>query len=150
MTTADPLQGAIEAFWDTIPPVWNQVRGNARSIAVNECQITLLQFHILRQVRKGAGSVSELAELQQISRPAISQAVDALVEGGFLTRRQDSGDRRYVHLELTAKSQKLLDAIFRKNREWMAEKMKNLKAPDLQTVVQALSILHEAFISRGE
>jgi DNA-binding MarR family transcriptional regulator len=145
MKDSEELQKVIEMFWDTIPPVWNRVRRNARNIAVNEYHITLVQFHILRHVRRGASSASELAGKQQTSRPAISQAVDSLVVNGYLTRHQDAEDRRFVHLELTPKSDNLLQEIFHKNREWMAEQMKNLKQEDLQTIIDAMTILHIAF-----
>ena len=69
------VPAAIEAFWGTIPPVWNRIKGNVRAIAVENYDISVEQFHILRHIRKGLTSVSELAEVKQISRSAVSQAV---------------------------------------------------------------------------
>ena len=77
------FQTAIDEFWATIPPVWNRIKGNLRSIAEENYDISVEQFHILRHIRKGLTSVSELAEVKQISRSAISQAVDLLVEPGL-------------------------------------------------------------------
>ena len=95
-TTEELRQKAIDRFWETIPPVWNQVRNNLRSIAAEKFEISVEQFHILRHIRKGITSVSELADVKQISRPAISQAVDVLVEKGLISRQQDADDRRFV------------------------------------------------------
>ena len=100
-TTEQLIPAAIEAFWSTIPPVWNRIKGNVRAIAVEHYDISVEQFHILRHIRKGLTSVSELAEVKQISRSAISQAVDMLVERGLICRRQNAQDRRNIPLELT-------------------------------------------------
>ncbi len=145
MTDRSKLQQTIECFWDTVPPVWGSVRGNARSIAPRDYQISLDQFHILRHIRKGICSASDLAEVLQVSRPAISQAVDALVEKDLVARQEDSRDRRYIRLELTESGNQLLNSVFRENRRWMADKMAALKPGELDTIIQALSILKNTF-----
>ena len=83
-SSAELLQQTIEKFWETVPPVWNLVRGNLRGIVSEQFDISVDQFHILRHIRKGFSSVSDLASARQISRPAVSQAVELLVEKGLL------------------------------------------------------------------
>jgi DNA-binding MarR family transcriptional regulator len=139
------LQAAIESFWTTIPPVWNRIKGNVRAIAVENYDISVEQFHILRHIRKGLTSVSELAEVKQISRSAISQAVDVLVEGGLVCRRQNTQDRRNIPLELTEAGNKLLDTIWQKNRAWMKSQMLSLTAQELDTLTSAMDILSRTF-----
>jgi DNA-binding MarR family transcriptional regulator len=139
------LQKTIERFWDTVPPVWGYVRGNARCNAIQDFNLTLVQFHILRHIRHGIRSVGELAEKQQISRPAISQAVGILVEKGLVVRQQDTQDRRYVQLTLTESGNGLLNTVFSKNRHWMAEKMASLKKDELETIIAAMKILKTTF-----
>jgi MarR family transcriptional regulator, 2-MHQ and catechol-resistance regulon repressor len=140
------VPAAIEAFWGTIPPVWNRVKGNVRAIAVENYDISVEQFHILRHIRKGLTSVSELAEVKQISRSAISQAVDLLVERGLICRHQNAQDRRNIPLELTDSGNKLLDAVLEKNRAWMAAKMASLTSAELDTLSRAMEILSKTFI----
>ena len=141
---------AIEAFWGTIPPVWNRIKGNVRAIAVENYDISVEQFHILRHIRKGLTSVSELAEVKQISRSAISQAVDLLVERGLICRKQNALDRRNIPLELTGSGNQLLDAISEKNRAWMKGQMITLTAQELQTLTRAMEILSKTFTEPGE
>jgi DNA-binding MarR family transcriptional regulator len=136
---------AIEAFWGTIPPVWNRIKGNVRSIAVEHYDISVEQFHILRHIRRGLASVSELAEVKQISRSAISQAVDLLVERGLICRLQNAQDRRNIPLELTDSGNKLLDTIWEKNRAWMRSQMTSLSVQDLNMLTNALEILSNTF-----
>jgi DNA-binding MarR family transcriptional regulator len=144
--TEQLIQAAIDAFWGTIPPVWNRIKGSIRSIAVEHYDISVEQFHILRHIRKGFTSVSELAQVRQISRSAISQAVDVLVERGLVCRLQNAQDRRNIPLELTGSGNQLLDTISEKNRAWMKSQMASLPEQDLETLNRAMGILAEAFI----
>ena len=132
---------AIDRFWETIPPLWNFVRSHIRATATTKFDITVEQFHVLRHVRRGMGSVSELATAKNISRPAISQAVDILVNKGLLTRVQSAEDRRYVKVALTTAGNSLLDAVFKETRQWLKERMQALNARELETIAQAMTIM---------
>lgn len=145
MAADDLLQSVIERFWETVPPVWARVRGNARRCAVENFNISMVQFHILRHIYHGAHSVSDLAERLQTSRPAISQAVDLLEEKALVTRRQDQADRRFVQLDLTDNGYSLINSIFRENRLWMGEKMSTLTQQELETIICAMTILKNTF-----
>ncbi len=145
-TSEETLQRTIDHFWETIPPVWNNVRSNVRSIATEKFDISVEQFHILRHVRKGMTSVSELATIRQISRPAISQAINLLVEKDLLTRHHSTDDRRYVELRLTQSGNDLLNAISETNHAWMMEKMAVLRPGEINCLVNALEILKRTFV----
>ena len=131
---------AIDRFWETVPPLWNFVRSHIRARATTQFDITVEQFHVLRHVRRGI-SMGELAAVRNISRPAISQAVDILVSKGLLTRVQSTQDRRYVELALTDEGHHLLDTVFEETREWMKERMRGLTARELETVADAMDIM---------
>ncbi len=142
-TKAETLQIAVETFWRTFPPYWNTIRAHIRDAAVNRFGITVEQFHILRNIRNGSGSVRELAEAKHISRPAISQAVDVLVDKGWVVRRQNPDDRRCVYLELTANGAALLEALFGDTRRWMMEKMAQLNPQELEDILRGMEALHK-------
>jgi DNA-binding MarR family transcriptional regulator len=142
MTTSERLrEQAIDRFWEAVPPVWNMVRSHIRAMATVNFDITVEQFHVLRYVRRGPGSMSELATAKNISRPAISQAVEMLVRKGLLTRVQSSQDRRYVELTLTEAGSNLLDTVFKETRKWMKERMHGLTEDDLEIMIQAMDIM---------
>lgn len=141
----ESVQTAIEHFWETIPPVWNRIRNNVRGLASEQFGMSVEQFHILRMIRKGLSTVSELAEARQISRPGVSQAVEGLVVQGLVSRQQDAADRRQVNLALTPAGDALLNQIFRQNRAWMAEKMAGLSVEELAAVSRGLEILKATF-----
>lgn len=132
---------AIDRFWETVPPLWNTVRSHIRMAATANFDITVEQFHILRFVRRGSESLSELAAAKNISRPAMSQAVEVLVKKGLLTRMQSSKDRRYVDLALTDAGDQLLDTVFKETRAWMKERMKKMTSSELETISDAMAIM---------
>lgn len=139
-------QTLVDRFWEVIPPVWNEVRGHVRAIAVEEFGITIEQFHILRHIHKGIGSVSELADAKQISRPAISQAVDLLVDKGLIIRQQNPTDRRYVNLSLSPSGAELINAIFKQNRAWMIDRFAALSDAEVSTMLLGMDGLAKAFV----
>ena len=142
MTTSEKLrEQAIDRFWETVPPLWNSVRSYIRATATANFDISVEQFHVLRYVRRGTDSVSELATAKNISRPAISQAVEVLVKKGLLTRVQSEQDRRCVDLVLTEAGNNLLDTVFKETRGWMKEQMHELTADELETVIRSMEIM---------
>jgi DNA-binding MarR family transcriptional regulator len=145
VNTEKNLQEVIDSFWAAVPPAWNRIKSNIRSIAVMDHNISVEQFHILRNIRRGITSVSELAEVKQISRPAISQAVDLLVERGLICRLQNAKDRRNIPLDLTPAGNKLIDAIWERNRTWMKTRMASLSGQELATLSAAFEILSRTF-----
>jgi DNA-binding MarR family transcriptional regulator len=143
-TSEETLQQAIDQLWETIPPVWSQIRGNVRAIASERFDISVQQFRVLRHIRTGIGSASELAAVSQTSRPAISQCVDALAAKGLVTRRQSAQDRRCVELELTASGRDMLSAIFEENRRWLRHELSSLSPEEMGNIVAGLKALRNA------
>ena len=142
MTLSERLRDqAVDRFWETIPPLWTAVRSYIRATATANFDITVEQFHVLRYVRKGPGSMSELATARNISRPAISQAVEILVKKGLLTRVHSTQDRRFVELALTEAGNNLLDTVFKETRKWMKEGMQALTLDELETMTNAMDIM---------
>ena len=144
-TSEEQIQSVIDRFWESIPRTWNQVRGHLRSIAAQSFEMSVEQFRILRHIRNGCNSVSELAEAKQISRPAVSQAVELLVQQGYVTRQQSHEDRRCVKLALTPSGNAVLTDIFDHNSQWMGEKLRALGPDQLSILLAGLEILKTTF-----
>ena len=142
----DLLQQVIDRFWESIPPVWAHIRDNVRQTAEDAFGISVEQFQVLRLIRKGVRSVSELADSRRISRPAISQSVDVLVEKGLISRHTSQTDRRFIGLELTPTGSTMLEAIFEKNHEWMRSQLAELTPEELQDVLRGIKVLRKTFI----
>jgi DNA-binding MarR family transcriptional regulator len=140
-SSKEQLHQAVETFWETIPPYWHSIRAHIRQVAVEQFDISVEQFHILRHIRKGLNSVSELAEAKNISRPAISQAVNLLVDKGLIVRTTQPRDRRHISLALTDSGNAMLDAIFEDTRQWMTQTLAPLSDVELQTLTLAMNSL---------
>ena len=135
------LVQTLDKFWETVPPLWSHIRAHIRAVATENFDISVEQFHILRFIRRGNCSVSELADARNISRPAISQGVDALVNKELVTRTQSREDRRYVELELTPEGNALLDSVFQNTREWMKESLEGFGQEELELAMRGMEVL---------
>src|SRR5512143_3197182 len=116
--TKSSAEEALDSFWETVPPLWGQIRAHIRSVAREQFRLGVEQFQVLRLIRQGRDSVSEIAAARNISRPAVSQAVDVLAGRGLLTRTEDPSDRRHTRLALTKQGNAVLDAVFGDTRLW--------------------------------
>ncbi len=145
-TPTNPLmENTIDAFWENFPFFWHTVRARIHSEANQAHQITVGQFHILRRIRAGIQTVSELATAKHISRPAISRAVDELVEKGYISRQPSTTDRRKIELILTEMGAAHMNAISKTVRQWMAEELATLDDHELEAIIQAMQALRKAF-----
>jgi DNA-binding MarR family transcriptional regulator len=139
----EPARQAVETFWETIPHLWHCIRAHIRHLATEQFDISVEQFHILRHIRRGDATVSELAVVRNISRPAVSQAVEVLVARGLIKRSPDARDRRHVQLSLTEPGNALLDAIFEDARQWMVQALAPLSVEELRLLTRAMHSLNK-------
>lgn len=137
----DALEQTLDKFWETVPPLWGYIRSHIRTVATEKFDISVEQFHILRFIRHGHSSVSDLADVRKISRPAVSHGVDALVNKGLVTRTTNKEDRRYIELELTPEGNALLDSVFSATRAWMRLILEDFSQEDLEDAVRGMEVL---------
>jgi DNA-binding MarR family transcriptional regulator len=89
-------------------------RGGDTLALMAEAGLTLPQVLFLTRLRQaGESTPSELAERLNMSLPATSQMVERLFKLGFLTRREDAGDRRRKRLAVTPAAERMLDKLVR-------------------------------------
>jgi DNA-binding MarR family transcriptional regulator len=148
MSTSSPsLPETVEELLDTLPPVWDSIRSRLRAAGTGKFGISLEQFHVLRHIHRGCQSVAELAEKRQVSRSAVSQAVDVLVGKGLVTREEGRGDRRCVRLELTPRAASILEDNRAETRAWMEGRLSSLKPEELSALRRSMAILERSFVS---
>ena len=141
------LLQTIDQVIDVLPAAWDRIRSVMRSDAVKNFGVTMDQFHILHYIRRGYTSVADLAEKKQISRPAASQMVDALVLKGLVTRQTNPSDHRSIDLALTDHALEVMGVNRKKKQLWMKDQMSSLSAEELLEVYRAMEILKKTFIS---
>lgn len=72
-----------------------------------EAGISLLQFRVLRALRRQAQTISELSPLLMVDPSTLVSVVDALERKGFAARGRDPHDRRRVPIRLTDQGAKI-------------------------------------------
>ncbi len=89
----------------------------------------------------GARSPGDLAETEQVSRPAITKLVQGLVRLKLVRRQADPKDGRRVVVEVTAKGRRLIETGRRRRIERIAADLARLDARELAVVDAATRIL---------
>lgn len=89
----------------------------------------------------GPQSVSRLAEVEMVSRPAITKAVNALVDLGLARRERSDSDRRRVLVHATGKGRRLMEEGRRRRVEVIAGLLEGLGRRDLEAVDRAAKAL---------
>jgi len=78
-----------------------------------------------------------------VTKQAVSQAIDVLVNRGYLSRSPDPGDRRRVALELTDRGQAVVEAVYRGVEEVDRQLRERVPAGQIEAMRSALLALAE-------
>jgi DNA-binding MarR family transcriptional regulator len=128
---------------ETVPRIMHRIRGLMRSQAKG--QMTIAQLRILARLYQDIYTITELAEWQGVSAPAMSKMVDVLEKKAWLERITHTHDRRQVGLKLTAEGKKYFLNLRKMSRIKMAEQIVKISDSDKSVVRQALKILGEIY-----
>ena len=89
----------------------------------------------------GPQSISDLAKVEMVSRPAITKAVNALVDQKLARRERSRSDRRRVVVHATGKGRRLMEEGRERRVETIAGLLDELSQRDLKTVGRAARAL---------
>lgn len=122
--------------------------------------ILRLSRHLRREAQRGGGSsldaqllgtlreepglgVSELADMEQMSRPAMSAHVKRLMQLGYVQREHAKldGDRRRIGLTVTRSGTTYLRTVSERRVDWLAERLAGLGAEDRTALDKAAKSL---------
>jgi DNA-binding MarR family transcriptional regulator len=115
------------------------LRREAQKVGVSALDAQLLG---MIKLRPGVGA-SDLADIEQMSRPAMSGHIKRLEAAGWLTRQAQvpGADKRRVGLMLTPKGVQALSAIRRSRNDWLAARLATLTAAECAALQAALAPL---------
>lgn len=97
----------------------------------------LTQPRVLRQ--------DEISEELEISKPAVSRALESLEQKGFIVRERDSADRRISHVSLTAKAREMGGRIEGIYNEVFAIAAQGVAPEDIDAAVGFFALISENF-----
>ena len=81
-------------------------------------EATIISF---LQNNPGRDTAADIVELRMLSKSNVSQAVESLIQKSLLQRRQDTEDRRRIHLSLTSKSAPITHEIEAVRKEFLKQ-----------------------------
>ena len=98
-------------------------------------------LHLLGQ--KGAQTPTQIARFLGISKPAVTQAVDAMMESGFVRREASKQDRRGFNLKLSAKGKVVFQKVRNEQRHLIRNALREIDTAPQEWV----DVLHEMSIA---
>ena len=119
---------------DLVPRIMHRTSAQLREM---DQRIAPIHLRVLRLLRRGSLTVGELAEMNLVSAPSMSNTVTTLVNRGWLRRVRESEDRRRVRLELTVEG------------EAVREEMQSLVASHIEEVITDLGLQERRQLSAG-
>lgn len=144
----------------SIPPLPPGIRDSPRARVAN--RLHSIAIHLLRRARRvdratglgperlsllsvlaygGPRTVTELADAEMVSRPAITRIVKALEELGLVERNRGASDRRQVVVRATSKGRTVMEAGRRRRVERIVEELQSLDHRALAAVDKAARVL---------
>src|SRR5580698_1871276 len=131
--TPTDVSALAEALRPALLRLTRQLRKESQRFGMSPLDAMLLG---LVKHREGIG-VSELADLEQMSRPTMSSHVKRLEQAGWISRQApDSDDKRRVGLVITPAGRRALDAVRRQRNDWLAGRLAAL-TPESRDALRA-------------
>ena len=117
-----------QALSEALAPLWsllNRQSSHELLLVLADLDSSVSQLKMLFLLEDGGEhSVKEIATKLELSLPAVSRAVDGLIEKDYVTRRESTEDRRSRLIALTEHGQKtvmsIIEARLRKLEEFAA------------------------------
>jgi DNA-binding MarR family transcriptional regulator len=135
---------ATERLIDDMQNLYHLIR--RASHPIHRAEMTPEQYWLLRLLRrKGALSISELADALGVTGSSVTTACKRMEKAGLVTRERQSDDERMVRVMLTPMGHEQVEAWQQRRRAFLQELLAPL-TPEQQATLQELLelILQEA------
>jgi DNA-binding MarR family transcriptional regulator len=106
-------------------------------------------FGLLSILSERSRMLTELAGLQGVSLPTMSNSISSMVDRGWVRRTAPETDRRVVIIEVTANGRAALERVARAAEAHLAEVLAHLDAPARRRLHGGLGVLREVFAGKG-
>ncbi|MEO6627139.1 MAG: MarR family transcriptional regulator [Aquihabitans sp.] len=91
--------------------------------------------------RSGPIPIGALAEVEQVSPPTATKAVDKLYSAGLVERVTDPTDRRVSLVSITPSGNQLLAEIRQRKTAWLTTRLADLPSHELALLTEAIAVL---------
>ena len=119
------------------------VNENLRPLNLSSAEGNIL-LHLLTQSHEMGQE--QLVEQLDISKPAVSRALDSLEIKGFVTRQQDPDDRRVHRVRLTDQAREIGPAVEQAYNQLYAIAMQGISQEELDYFIKLFGRMSENFM----
>lgn len=109
------------------------------------------KVQVLRLLDRRSGQTSsQVARFLCVTRPAVSQIIDAMVRSKLVTRRPDGVDRREIRLGLTKRGKDTIRAIRREQQHLVRLALRSAECTKVDAWTEVLERITGATIAAGK
>lgn len=117
----------------------------------NNSEVSPLLSKMLNEIHiQGRTTSSELSNRLNISIPNTSRSVNILYKLGYITKKQDSDDKRIVYLSLSSKGVDLISSCINISQEKFLERFKVLSDKEIKQLMNSFSTINGILIKMRE
>ncbi len=102
-------------------------------------------FHLLSMLSHQPRTLTELAALQGVSLPTMSNSISAMVQRGWVKRTAPTRDRRVVIIEVTPTGKAAVERVGRCAESHLAEVLTPVDATGRKRLQAGLAVLRKVF-----
>ena len=95
----------------------------------------------------GPHTLSELADRERVSSPAMNRTVNCLQDAGYVSRSADESDGRKVVIDLTDDGRAVVDETARRRDAWVEEALAEI-APDEREILARAAAIMQRLVAR--
>ena len=89
----------------------------------------------------GPHTLTELADRERVSAPAMNRTVNCLQDAGYITRSADENDGRKVVIDLTVDGRAVVDETARRRDAWVEEALAEIEPDEREILAKAAAIM---------
>lgn len=143
-TASVPLARAESALAEALLAFRRELHRFIRRLYVPPSSLSLDQLRLLGELhRRGPLRVGELADLEQVSLPTMTQGIDRLVSHGWVARTTGRQDRRSVDVAITDGGRTAYQTAHAEVIRRMVERLDRLSDQDREAIARALPALEQ-------
>jgi len=140
-TTTRPATSTLELA-DSLRPAALRLARRLRQTRDESVELTASQYSVLAALAiRGRLSMGELAAEERVRPPTVTRVVNALADRDLVRRTPGPNDGRQSLVDLTAAGRALLLANQRLRAEWLADRLDQLDADELDQLRAAVPLL---------
>jgi DNA-binding MarR family transcriptional regulator len=134
---SDPIQELGAELRTAIARVYSRFRSERAEGELGDAAVEVLTG----LVKSGPATLTQLSERGHVTTGSMSQTINRLADGGYLTRRKDPSDGRRVLLEATESGRRIGAAARAHRQSWLNARLAELTDEERATLAQAAELM---------